>query len=443
RRSMAHADLRTAVLAGVALRVVLYSQRTLQRTLSTRPELVTPMTSLHRVRESAYLFEHLGSPYAGDVFHQPPLVFAAFYPLMLLPEPLQYIACCALFIAVDVAIACGMARLCRSCHANEEGDVPRVNADEIWLHRIPVSPLFAPDRLPTVAALIYLFNPYSLASTMAMSTASLTHVAVLYSLVFAAEGRAFSSAMFIALGTYLSVYPFFFAVPVALMLKRPCSPSDAAAFPFAKLFSVVSFSLHIFIMLLMMSSELSGGWGFIQKTYLWVASYSDLTPNVGIFWYFFMEVFDRFIPYFLLLLHVHPLIYIVPIYLRLPHRPQAFACALVGILTLFQAYPSFGDFGFFLTMMSLHPKTVMTMENRYVYALGLAVATFLLPVMWFLWLFPASGNANFFYNQTLVYQIFNSQVITAFVGATMKRDKDIETFKQRARSTAGSEKKTQ
>lgn len=38
---------------------------------------------------------------------------------------------------------------------------------------------------------------------------------------------------------------------------------------------------------------------------------------MGIFWYFFMEVFDRFIPYFLFVLHIHPCIYVYPLYLRL------------------------------------------------------------------------------------------------------------------------------
>jgi hypothetical protein len=75
---------------------------------------------------------------------------------------------------------------------------------------------------------------------------------------------------------------------------------------------------------------------------------------------------------------------------------------------------------------------LVVIEKRYVYALGLTVATCMLPVMWFLWLFPASGNANFFYNQTLVYQIFNSQLINAFVGASMKRDKDLQKFRKRA-----------
>jgi ABC-type proline/glycine betaine transport system permease subunit len=42
------------------------------------------------------------------------------------------------------------------------------------------------------------------------------------------------------------------------------------------------------------------------------------------------------------------------------HRPQAYACALIGIFSLFQAYPSFGDFGFFLAMLALHPKTLMS-----------------------------------------------------------------------------------
>ncbi|KAI9992642.1 hypothetical protein PInf_014502 [Phytophthora infestans] len=218
-----------------------------------------------------------------------------------------------------------------------------------------------------------------------MSTVGFTHLAVLYSLVFASEGAMAASMMCVAVGAYLSVYPCFLIVPILLLLR--------------------------------------------SETYVWVAKYSDLTPNVGIFWYFFMEVFDRFIPYFLFVLHLHPAIYVVPIYLRLAHRPQAYACALIGIFSLFQAYPIFGDFGFFLSMLALHPKTIMMIENRFVYVLGLGVATCMLPVMWFLWLFPASGNANFFYNQTLVYQIFNTQIITAFVGATMKRDKEVDKYR--------------
>ncbi|KAI9992863.1 hypothetical protein PInf_014794 [Phytophthora infestans] len=257
-----------------------------------------------------------------------------------------------------------------------------------------------------------------------MSTVGFTHLAVLYSLVFASEGAMAASMMCVAVGAYLSVYPCFLIVPILLLLRSVKKISLA---------SLVAQCLLVFSvwlgLLFYLSWSLTGGWKFLEETYVWVAKYSDLTPNVGIFWYFFMEVFDRFIPYFLFVLHLHPAIYVVPIYLRLAHRPQAYACALIGIFSLFQAYPSFGDFGFFLSMLALHPKTIMTIENRFVYVLGLGVATCMLPVMWFLWLFPASGNANFFYNQTLVYQIFNTQIITAFVGATMKRDKEVDKYR--------------
>ncbi|KAF1779081.1 GPI transamidase subunit PIG-U [Phytophthora cactorum] len=323
---MPRLSLLVVLLLGACVRGLLYAVPSVHATLSTRPELATSISSFRRLEEGVFLFQSTGSPYAGDVYHQPPLLFALLYPVL------------------------------------------------------QVAP----------------------ASSRALA----------------------ASMMCVAAGTYLSVYPFFLMVPIVLLLRSVKESSLKSI----GIKCLVVFGVWLGL-LFYLSWNLTGGWEFLEETYAWVAKYSDLTPNIGIFWYFFMEVFDRFIPYFLFVMHLHPVIYVVPIYLRLAHRPQAYACALIGIFSLFQAYPSFGDFGFFLSMLALHPKTIMTIENRFVYVLGLGVATCMLPVMWFLWLFPASGNANFFYNQTLVYQIFNTQIITAFVGATMKRDKDVDKYR--------------
>ncbi|ETI35506.1 hypothetical protein, variant 2 [Phytophthora nicotianae] len=422
---MPRVGLPAVLLLGACVRAFLYVVPSIHVTLSTRPELSTSISSFHRLQEGVFLFQTTGSPYSGDVYHQPPLLFALLYPvLQVAPASLQYFIICTVFILVDLLLAMGFARLCKRNLKLEEGRRFTFQDKEVWLTLVPVSPLFKPKNLPTTVAFIALMNPYSLASSVAMSSVGFTHLAVLYSLVFASEGALAASMMCVAVGTYLSVYPFFLMIPIVLLLR---SVKDSS------LVSLVVKCLIVVIawlgLLFYLSWRLTGGWGFLEETYVWVAKYSDLTPNIGIFWYFFMEVFDRFIPYFLFVLHLHPVIYIVPIYLRLAHRPQAYACALIGIFSLFQAYPSFGDFGFFLSMLAMHPKTIMTIENRFVYVLGLGVATCMLPVMWFLWLFPASGNANFFYNQTLVYQIFNTQIITAFVGATMKRDKDVDKYR--------------
>ncbi|CAI5735491.1 unnamed protein product [Hyaloperonospora brassicae] len=428
--------LTPVLLLGACVRGFLYAVPSLHATLSFRPELVTPTSSFHRIREGVFLYVSTGSPYAGDVFHQPPLVFAVLYPvLQLVPVALQYVLLCALFISVDLLLAVGFARLCTNTLKLEEGRSYKVRQDDIWLSHIPVSPLFRPDTLSRTVALIALLNPYSLASSVAMSTVSFTHVAVLFSLVFASEGAVAASMMCVAMGTYLSVYPFFLMLPIVLLLHSAGAGKTAVSHDNGPWVTLALKCLVIFGvwmgLLLSLSHELHGDWGFLEETYVWVAKYSDLTPNVGIFWYLFIEVFDRFVPYFLFVMHLHPVIYVVPIYLRLAHRPQAYACVLFGIFSLFQAYPSFGDFGFFLSLLALHPQTIMTIKNRFAYVIGLGAATCMLPVMWFLWLYPASGNANFFYNQTLVYQIFNSQIITAFVGATMKRDKDVEKYRAR------------
>lgn len=127
-----------------------------------------------------------------------------------------------------------------------------------------------------------------------------------------------------AIGTYLSVYPAALVVPIFLQLQL-AKAASSSQYPVAAspqqtkaLLGVcaASFSLAL-IVLLYLSYSLSGGWSFVDETYVWVAKYSDLTPNVGVFWYFFMEVFDRFIPYFLFVLHIHPCIYVYPLLLRL------------------------------------------------------------------------------------------------------------------------------
>lgn len=48
----------------------------------------------------------------------------------------------------------------------------------------------------------------------------------------------------------------------------------------------------------------------------------DLTPNVGLHWYFFTEVFARFKPYYLLVFAAHPFLYALPLAVRLRCAPR-------------------------------------------------------------------------------------------------------------------------
>jgi phosphatidylinositol glycan class U len=142
------------LILGALIRCILFYYPNIHTILSSRPELTTPTSSFRRLSESIFLFEHGHSPYEGDIFHQPPLVFALFYPLFQTPKEYFYIQSCGIFILVDLLIALGLARLCRNIHLQEEGIVPMEKNEEIWLNKIPLSPLFSPkNHAVTVVAM--------------------------------------------------------------------------------------------------------------------------------------------------------------------------------------------------------------------------------------------------------------------------------------------------
>merc|ERR1719181_1056788 len=88
------------------------------------------------------------------------------------------------------------------------------------------------------------------------------------------------------------------------------------------------------------AAAMEGQLHFLQAAFLSVLSVQDLTPNVGLFWYIFIEVFDRYRSMFLLAFHSHLLLYPVPIFLRIGrHRPIGpwLQCTIaVGIMTIFK-----------------------------------------------------------------------------------------------------------
>jgi phosphatidylinositol glycan class U len=59
-------------------------------------------------------------------------------------------------------------------------------------------------------------------------------------------------------------------------------------------------------------------WEYLAESFGFVLSVPDLTPNIGLFWYFFTEVFRTF---YLFAYQYHLFIYSIPLYLRLwyPH----------------------------------------------------------------------------------------------------------------------------
>ena len=66
---------------------------------------------------------------------------------------------------------------------------------------------------------------------------------------------------------------------------------------------IVEYVLYLFI-LAALSYFVTGGWNWVPKTWGMNLLLPDLTPNPGLWWYFFTEMFDHFRPFFLMVFSV-------------------------------------------------------------------------------------------------------------------------------------------
>lgn len=71
-------------------------------------------------------------------------------------------------------------------------------------------------------------------------------------------------------------------------------------------------------------------WGFIRAAIAGQVVCNDLTPNAGLYWYFFAEVFARFRDFFRVLFLSQPYVYVLPVALRLGMFPEATVSGLTG-----------------------------------------------------------------------------------------------------------------
>jgi len=180
-------------------------------------------------------------------------------------------------------------------------------------------------------------------------------------------------------------------------------------------------------LLLGMSFALAGNsWGFLARTYGIQLTLSDLTPNVGLWWYFFIEIFDSFRAFFLAVFWLHLVIYVGGLSIRLRTQPLAVLTILLGVFSVFKPYPSISDTSLFLAMFSLFQHLYPIMRYTYVASATMLYATFLGPAFYHLWIYAGSGNANFFYAITLVWSLGQSLLVSDLTFAVLRDELDVE-----------------
>ena len=234
------------------------------------------------------------------------------------------------------------------------------------------------------------------------------------------------------------MYPLLLLPPLVLLAfdrrrQRPASASSPSS-PSSSAPSLVSFSARsvafvavCLLVLLGMSAVLTGGsWEFLRSTYGVQLTLSDLTPNVGLWWYFFIEMFDSFRSFFVAVFWLHLSSYVGGLSIRIRRQPLVVLTLLTGIFAIFKPYPSIGDTALFLGLVPLFRHVFPLMRYTFVVAATIMYATFLGPAFYHLWIYAGSGNANFFYAITLVWSLGQSLLVSDLTFAVLRDEWEVE-----------------
>lgn len=221
----------------------------------------------------------------------------------------------------------------------------------------------------------------------------------------------------LALATYQSLYPALLLVPLCLKLVQ----STPTVNPTTTVFSTLAIFTTCLTSLLLLSAEICGDWSFLQSVYGFILTVPELTPNMGIFWYFFTEMFDHFRVFFVWTFQLNLLLYVAPLSIKFPSHPLLLSTTMIGLIAVFKSYPSTGDVGLFLSLLPLFSHLLPFMKQTFIIICMLLATTVLAPIAWQLWIYNNSANANYYFAINLVYSTAQIFLITDLLFGEVKR----------------------
>jgi GPI-anchor transamidase subunit U len=230
----------------------------------------------------------------------------------------------------------------------------------------------------------------------------------------------------IAFATYLSMYPILLLPPLLILCydRRNALKPIPSRYNFAV--SNVGLVALVLLALFYMSYLLAGSLEFLPSTYGVQLTLSDLTPNIGLWWYFFIEMFDSFRSFFLAVFWLHLSCYVGGLSIRIRRQPLVVLTLLLGLFAIFKPYPSISDASLFLAMVPLYRHVFPLMRYTFVIAAVIMYTTFLGPAFYHLWIYAGSGNANFFYAITLVWGLGLSLLVCDLTFAVLRDEWEVE-----------------
>lgn len=357
----------------------------------------TPVTSFKSLKEGLFLLNHSMGLYEGGIVYLPPLLLQ-FVNLLQIGDGSQLVSS-LLFIFLDCLLMWQLYSL------------------EMQLNQT------------SNCAWVFALNPITILSCISKSTIVFTYLPLISTLYFVSTqggGNLVLSSLMMSVATYLDPIMGILLVPTLNFIINKSMRSINRS-----LFYLVNFVICLFLLYWTSPFPLS----IVYGTRL---NFNNVVPNMGLWWYFFIEMFQEFIPFFKSVFNLFSICMVIPLTVRFNNcaegngrnKPFPLYCWIIslGWVILTKPYPTLGETGMFLSLLPLLDinQTSILRYMRYPMLIILLFlhSILLSPIFYHLWIDLGSGNSNFFYAISLVYNLALGLLISDITWGVLRLEYD-------------------
>jgi hypothetical protein len=162
-------------------------------------------------------------------------------------------------------------------------------------------------------ASFYLFNPLLIFTNISHSSLCFTFLFISEAISQVVVRKSIPRSMIsLAIASYLSFTPIYLIIPI-LALGHALQ-IDAVEKVYVMGIGLFTSTVGL---LMLFSFAITASWQFIQSTYGTIVLFDKISPNVGLWWYLFTEMFVFFTPFYIGIFNLYQFVFIIPITLRL------------------------------------------------------------------------------------------------------------------------------
>ncbi|KAL7740958.1 hypothetical protein ACLKA6_014109 [Drosophila palustris] len=397
------------LLLGGAVRLY-FSRTSLASLIGNRVEFATPLNSYKRMQEGVFLLQQGIDPYRGDLVHETPLLLKALSAILI--NYAEYLP--LLYIILDLCTATLLYSMSRSfverklLQMRTESQDYNKDATELQYNDKDVNDI---SKMVLVA---YLFNPLTVMSCIGLTSTVLSNLLLATYLYALNKRQLLVCLVLLAFETVRSLYPVVLIAPLLLVFARRSVGLGIALFMIFVSCCLIIAGANFLVL---------NSWNFLDGTLGFIFYFRDLQPNIGLFWYFFTEMFEHFRTMFLITFQLNAtVLYLVPLSIKLRKEPMLLATVLIALMAVFRAYPSLGDVGFYLALLPLWRRCWKFMAHGFVVFTFFLITLSMMGALWHLWIYAGSANANFYFGATLAFCTGQIFLITDLLFAHVKRE---------------------